>query len=172
MWTVIKTDLKKIGILKEDLAKKVGNDSKFFIPLYLVEKYRNKKIIKLKKNLFDNYIFCYNKKFEKKGYFENLKYLKGLKCLLYPTRKDQNEIKDMIDRCKKFENKSGYINQKYFYEYLSDKLEIFEGPLRNMVFNILEKNKNSVSISFGNFKVNVSNKYIWKFKKYVHNVIL
>ena len=61
MWTVIKTDLKKIGILKEDLANKVGNDSKFYIPLYLVEKYRNKKIIKLKKNLFDNYIFCYNK---------------------------------------------------------------------------------------------------------------
>jgi len=54
----------------------------------------------------------------------------------------------------------GYIDQNYFYKYLNDKLEIFEGPLRNMVFNVLEKNKNSVSISFGNFKANVSNKFI------------
>lgn len=164
MWTVIKIDLKKIGILKQDLSKKIGNDSKFFEPLYLIEKYRNKKIIKFKKNLFGNYIFCYNKKFEKKSYLEILKYIKGLKSLLYPNKKDQNEILNLIKRCKEFENKMGYIDQNYFYKYLNDKLEIFEGPLRNMVFNVLEKNKNSVSISFGNFKANVSNKFIWKFK--------
>lgn len=160
MWTVIKTDLKKISLLKTDLMKKIGNDTKFFIPLYLVEKYKNKKIIKLKKNLFGNYIFCYNEKFKIRSHFESLKYLRGLKYLLYPNKNDQYEIIKMIERCKKFENKLGYIDQNYFYKYLNNKLEIFQGPLRSMVFNILEKKKDSVSISFGNFKVNVSNKYI------------
>ena len=160
MWTVIKTDLKKISFLKQDLIKKVGKDTKFFIPLYLVEKYKNKKIVRLKKNLFGNYIFCHNEMFKTRSHFENLKYLRGLKHLLYPNKNDQNEIIEMIERCKKFEDKLGYINQNYFYKYLNDKLEIFQGPLRSMVFNILEKKKKSVSISFGNFKVNVSNKYI------------
>ncbi len=160
MWTVIKTDLKKISFLKQDLIKRIGNDTKFFIPLYLVEKYKNKKILKLKKNLFGNYIFCYNKKFQLKSHCENLKYLRGLKDFLYPNYNDQEDIIKMIERCKKFENKLGYIDQNYFYKYLNNKLEIFQGPLRSMVFNILEKKKNSVSISFGNFKVDVSNKYI------------
>ena len=160
MWTVIKVDLKRFNIFKEDLTNKIGSDVKFFMPTYLVEKSTNKKIVQIKKNLFDDYVFCYSEKFKIKGYLESLKYLKGLKYFLYGGRCDQKEIQEIIQRCKKYENKFGYIDQKYFYDYLNKKIEIFQGPLRNMVFSILEKNKKNISFLFGNFKAKVSNKFV------------
>ncbi len=160
MWTIIKIDLKRFNIFKDDLSIKIGHDIKFFVPTYLIEKNKNRKVVQIKKNLFDDYIFCYSEKFKVKGYLERLKYLKGLKYFLRCNRYDQKNIQEIINRCKKYENEFGYIDQKYFYDYLNEKIEIFQGPLRNMVFNILEKNEKNISFLFGNFKAKISNKFV------------
>lgn len=160
MWTVVKIDLKKINTFKNEILKKTNFTAKFFIPCYLIEKYNSKKIVRKKKNLFKDYIFCYDNKFKEDSFINSLKYAKGLKYFLKGNKKDQKNIIEIINNCKKFQNKHGYIDQKYFFNFLGNKLEIFEGPLRNMIFEILEKKKNSISFYFGKYEASLSNKNV------------
>ena len=48
-----------------------------------------------------------------------------------------------------------------FLNYLSkSEIKIFKGPLRNMVFDIIEKKKNKLSFIFGNLKATITNQGI------------
>ena len=44
MWTVLKFDKKNLGLLKEDLNKKLGQDYKIYIPKLRIQKYKNNKL--------------------------------------------------------------------------------------------------------------------------------
>ena len=43
MWTIIKFDYNKIGLLKQDLQKKLGDDFKIYIPKFIIEKFEGNK---------------------------------------------------------------------------------------------------------------------------------
>ena len=70
------------------------------------------------------------------------------------------EISKVIERCKEQEDDSGFL-QHNFLNYLSkSEIKIFKGPLRNMVFDIIEKKKNKLSFIFGNLKATITNQGI------------
>ena len=45
MWKVLKFDQKSLGLLKEDLKKKLGQDFKIYIPKLRIQKFKNNKLI-------------------------------------------------------------------------------------------------------------------------------
>ena len=54
-------------------------------------------------HLLGDYIFCYNKHFDKSNILNKLKFLRGIKHLLIGSINSQKEIKFFIDKCKKSE---------------------------------------------------------------------
>ena len=160
MWTIIKINSKRILELKKDFYKKLGNEVRFYQPKFKIEKIKNNKIINYEKNLFGDYLFCYHEKFKKSGFNQLLIYSKGLKYFLDGSIFYQKEISKVIERCKEQEDDSGFL-QHNFLNYLSQsEIKIFKGPLRNMVFDIIEKKKNKLSFIFGNLKATITNQGI------------
>ena len=60
MWTVLKFEKKSLGLLKDDLRKKLGNNFKIYIPKIRVQKYKNNKLINKEFNLLGDYLFCFH----------------------------------------------------------------------------------------------------------------
>ena len=82
MWTIIKIDKKKINFLKSDLAKKIGNDFKVYVPKLRIQKFKQNKLTSKEIDLLGDYIFCFHKKFSCKLTIESLKFMRGLKYFL------------------------------------------------------------------------------------------
>ena len=61
MWTIIKSNKKKINFLKNDLTKNLGNDFIIYNPKILVEKYKKNKLIKKEFDLLGDYLFSFHK---------------------------------------------------------------------------------------------------------------
>jgi len=157
MWTIVKINSKRISELKKDFKKKLGDEVKFYQPKYKIEKFKNNKIINYEKNLFGDYLFCYHDKFKKSDFTKLLIYSKGLKYFLNGSIYYQKQICEVVDRCKEQEDSDGFLNHNFF-NYLNKKeIKIFKGPLRNMVFDIIEKKKNRLSFIFGNLKATITN---------------
>ena len=129
MWAVIKCDHKKLGILKEDLKKKLNEDVIFYNPKLLVEKFKFNKLKKKEYNLLGDYIFCFNKNFQKESTIKSLKFVKGLKNILYGFAGSQKEIVNFISRCKTAENKDGYLSQDFFDLQINSNYKFSTGPL-------------------------------------------
>ena len=63
MWTIIKSNKKKINFLKNDLTKNLGNDFIIYNPKILVEKYKKNKLIKKEFDLLEIIYFVFTKNF-------------------------------------------------------------------------------------------------------------
>ena len=90
-----------------------------------------------------------------------MKYVKGLKDLIPNFKETQNEITNFIQRCKKTEDKNGFLTSN-FYNFLSDyqnrKYKFQSGPFTSFIFKIIEVQKDKLSISIGNYKTTVKSK--------------
>ena len=64
MWTIIKSNKKKINFLKKDLCKNLGSDFIIYNPKILVERYKKNKIFKKEFDLLGDYLFCFHKNFQ------------------------------------------------------------------------------------------------------------
>ena len=62
MWLIFKVDKKRIEILKRDFKLKLGEDTIFYRPKLLIEKYHKNKLNSKDISLLGDYMFCYNKK--------------------------------------------------------------------------------------------------------------
>ena len=62
MWTVAKIKIKNLNTFKKNLAKKIGNDIKFYHPKIEYHKYFGNKVKRFEKLILENYIFCYHEK--------------------------------------------------------------------------------------------------------------
>ena len=73
-------------------------------------------------------------------------------------RENQDEIIKFIEFCKSFENKDGYIMPAFFKTMIAKKAKFISGPFTNMIFEILERQKNKLKILMGNIVTTISDK--------------
>ena len=85
-------------------------------------------------------------------------FLKGLEYFLKGYNLNQNEIKNFIKHCKNYENEKGYLTQSFFEKIISKKAKFISGPFTNLIFEIIEKQKNKLKILVGNLVTTIPNK--------------
>jgi len=156
MWLVAKIKNNHSKIFQQELLKKINDKVVFYEPKVIYEKFFKRKIIKKQKALLENYIFCFNKNFKYNIFYNKIKYVKGLKFFLNGHVNCQNEILEFIDCCKSFEDKNGFITNGFFKKIVSTKAEFTSGPFKNIVFEIIKKQKNKLRISIGKFITTIS----------------
>ena len=157
MWVVAKIKIKNLNTFKKDLAKKIGNDIKFYHPKFEYHKYFGNKVKKFEKFILENYIFCYHEKFKKSSSVCQVKYLKGLEYFLEGYNQNQNQISKFIEYCKSFEDEKGYLTQSFFKTLVMKKAKFVSGPFTNIIFEILEKQKNKLKILLGDIVTTIPN---------------
>ena len=156
MWTVIKIDRKKINFLKTDLKTKIKTETVIYSPKTFIEyKSVNKKNITREIHLLGDYIFCFNKHFNKSNILNKLKFIRGIKYLLSGSFNSQKEIEFFIDKCKKSETQDGYITSNFYDLCLKNEYKFSSGPLTNNIFKILEFQKNKLKILVGSIKTTI-----------------
>ena len=156
MWTIIKIDSKKISTLKKEFFEKIGKDVKFYSPKLKLKRYINSKICIRENYLLGNYLLCFHEEFKKKTVLSSLQYCKGLKYFLKNFNSSQIEIENFILKCKENEDSEGYIKQSFFDFKNKNKLEFISGPFTNLIFTILEENKNYIKALIGKYNISVS----------------
>tara|TARA_E500000178_G_C16968977_1_gene729955 strand:- start:928 stop:1425 length:498 start_codon:yes stop_codon:yes gene_type:complete len=158
MWAIIKVDNKNIKILSNELKKKLGPNLQIYSPKIYIENYKNKKIIKKSLNLIGDYVFCFHEEFKNYKIIDRVKFTKGLKYFLYGYLESQNEINNFISKCKKSENKDGFLT-KDFYDLEINKMYKFNsGPFANKILKLIEIQKNRVKFLFSKVEVKIESK--------------
>lgn len=149
MWVIAKYDKKKSNFFLQDLRKKLKDKVEIYNPKIKIEKFYKKKLISKEFNILGDYIFCFNPKFENQNILNDLKFTKGLKYFLKGFCKSQNEIKEFIHKCKKSELESGFISADFFDIEINKKYKFNNGPLLNLIFQVLEVQKTKFKILIG-----------------------
>ena len=108
------------------------------------------------KFILDNYIFCYHEKFKNPSLFSILKNLKGLKYFLTNSQNNQKEIINFIELCKKNQDENGYIKQSFFNFTNLQKGIFLNGPFTNMIFSVIENQKDKLKVLIGNVTTTIS----------------
>ena len=157
MWVVAKIKIKNLNVFKKDLVKKVGSDIEFYQPKIEYHRYFGDKIKRFEKLILENYIFCYHKRFQKSNFVNQVKFLKGLDYFLHGYNLNQDNIIKFIKYCKSFENEKGYLTQSFFKTIIAKKAQFISGPFTNMIFEILEKQKNKLKILVSNIVMTIPN---------------
>ena len=163
MWAVAKIKIRNLNTFKKDIAKRIGKDIKFYHPKIEYHRYFGDKVKKFEKFILENYIFCYHEKFQTINFVNEVKFLKGLEYFLDGHNQNQNNIVKFIKYCKTFENENGYLTQCFFKMIITKKAKFISGPFTNMIFEILEKQKNKLKILVGNIVTTISdnNNYLY-----------
>ena len=162
MWTVIKFDKKKFNLLLSDLKKKYGDDVIIYRPKMLIQKYNKNKLEFKEHYVLGDYFFCFHRNFENKFLLNNLKFMRGLKYILSGFKEFQFDIKTFIDKCKKSENKKGYICESLFDLQINTNYKFSSGPFVNKIFKIVNFEKNKIKILTGNLKTTINrNEYLF-----------
>ena len=151
MWIVAKIKSKESLVFKQQLKEKLKNEVKFYEPKVF---YKTKNIQKIK-NILGSYVFCFNKKFSNQSYLSGARYIKGLKYFLVDYKNSQNDILKFINFCKDYEDKNGFLVEGFFKNIVHKKGKFINGPLANLVFEILENNKNNLVINIRQKKIQI-----------------
>ena len=164
MWIVAKVKTKELNIFKNSLLDKLGKDIKFYHPKMEYSKYFKDKVKKIELPILENYIFCHHSKFEKSNFLNSLRFVKGLEYFLKGYETSQIEILQFINYCKGFENEKGFLKQTFFKKQITNKGKFISGPFSNMIFEILERQKNKLKILVGNIVTTISDNkdYIYR----------
>ena len=156
MWIVLKYKKKEFGFLKKDLKKSLGDLPQIFCPKFKYKKLVKNKLHLLEKNMLDDYLICYHKKFQNVNTLTTLKNLRGLKYFLANSKINQGEIINFINFCKKNQDLDGYIKQSFF-EFSNMKKGIFlSGPFTNIIFNVIGKQKDKLKILIGEITTTIT----------------
>ena len=149
MWIVLKYKKKEFGFLKRDFRKILGDLPLIFRPKFKYQKLVKNKLKFLEKDILDDYLICYHKKFQNTNMLTFLKNLKGLKYFLVDSKINQREIIGFIDYCKRHQDLDGYIKQSFF-EFQNMKRGMFlSGPFANMIFSVIENQRNKFKVLIG-----------------------
>ena len=152
--------------MMEDLKKKNGPEINFYVPKIRLQYIKKNRILNKSKFMLNDYMFCFHEKFNNNNYLQILNYVKGLKSFLPNFKETQKDIKNFIFACKVNEDKNGFITQNFFYnlENFKDKNYKFQsGPFTNLIFKIINVEKNFLNILIGKYKTTVkNNKYLFE----------
>ena len=163
MWTIIKIKKNKFNFVSGELKKNFGKECIVYRPKLLLQIFKKNKLINKEINLLGDYLFCFHKKFEDKKSLNILKFVKGLKYILNGFESFQNEIIDFIDRCKRSENKKGFLTRNFFNLKVLSEYKIISGPFIGKIFKIIELNKSKIKVLVGE-SVMIINKKDFIFK--------
>ena len=156
MWIVLKYKKKEFSFLKQDFRKILGDLPLIFRPKFKYQKLIKNKLMFLEKDMLDDYLICYHKKFQNTNMLTFLKNLRGLKYFLVDSKINQREIIGFIDYCKRHQDLNGYIKQSFF-EFSNIKKGIFlSGPFANIIFNVIGKQKNKLKILIGKVTMTIT----------------
>ena len=156
MWVVIKYKSKELYTLKKNLIDNLENKPLFYIPQIKYEKKVKNKLFSFEKNILENYLICFHKSFSDINLTSKLKYLRGISYFLTGYKNSQKEIINFIDYCKSYEDDQGYLSGHFFDQLKFKKGKFISGPFTNMVFEIIERQKNNIKVLIGNKKATVS----------------
>ena len=157
MWVVAKIKIKNLNTFKKNIAERVGDDVKLYQPKFEYYKPLGGKVKRFEKFILENYIFCYHEKFKKLNFINEIKFLRGLEYFLEGYNQNQNQISKFIEYCKSFENEKGYLTQSFFKTIVIKKAKFISGPFTNMIFEIIEKQKNKLKILLGDIVTTIPN---------------
>jgi hypothetical protein len=158
MWAIIKIDKKKISQLQNDFREKLGKDYEIYNPEFLIQKYKNNKLINKKFSLLGDYFFCFHEDFKKIETLNKIKFCRGLKYVLSGFKQSQKEIEIFIERCKNSENNLGYLSNNFYALHTQSKYKFNSGPFVEKIFQIINLQKNKIDILMGNVKTSVNRK--------------
>ena len=158
MWIVAKCKPNENKFFIDNMKKLFGNEIKIYSPKVKYKKYIKNKIKIYKKFILSNYIFCYHKKFNQSNFVQNLSSTKGLEYFLNNSFENQKEILNFISFCKSNEDSLGYLTQSFFNLKKNSKAKFIDGPFANLMFEIIEEQKNKLRVIIGNFKTTISKK--------------
>jgi hypothetical protein len=153
MWVVLRYEKKKLQILIQELKRKFNTNLTIYNPKFKIKLKKKNKYIINKPSLLGDYLFCYNNNFCNSEPIEALKFTKGVKNLINGYISSQNEIKEFISKCRKSENKDGYLTNKIFNLYKNSKFKFSSGSFTNFMFKIVNLQKNKMNILIGNLNV-------------------
>ena len=157
MWIVAKIKIKNLNTFKKSLTEKMGSNVKFYLPKIEYHKYYENKVKRFEKFILESYLFCYHTKFKKFNSINEVKFLRGLEYLLEGYNQNQSNIIKFIEYCKTFEDRNGYLTHSFFTNMISKKAKFISGPFTNMIFEIIEKQKNKLKILVGNIVTTIPN---------------
>ena len=158
MWVVVKFDKKNFHLLKGDFKKKIGTSYIIYRPKILIQKYKNNKLINKEIDILGDYLFCFHKNFNKKSIVTQAQFSRGLKYFLEGFSGFQIDIKNFIERCKKLEDKKGFISQSLFEININTKYKFTSGPFAEKIFKIISFQRNKINILVGNLKTTINKK--------------
>ena len=138
MWIVAKYKLNEYESFCKNLAE-TNPEIETYRPSYL----NNKKIFPL----LGTYCFVYDQSFSNITALIRLKYTKGLNYFLHGCQSHQKSLEEFISFLQSKENKQGLLDRSFFYDYLTKQGTFISGPLKNMVFDILDQNKKTLTVS-------------------------
>ena len=128
----------------------------------LIQKYIKNKLEFKEHYVLGDYFFCFHRNFENKFLLNSLKFMRGLKYILSGFKEFQFDIKTFIDKCKKSENKKGYICESLFDLQINTNYKFSSGPFVNKIFKIVNFEKNKIKILTGNLKTTINrNEYLF-----------
>ena len=156
MWVVAKIKKNEIETFKKNIINRSREDIQFYCPKIEYHQYFRNKVKRFEKFALENYIFCYNKKFSDSLFIDKLRFVKGLDYFLNGYYQNQNEIIKFIRYCKCSENNKGYLTQAFFKTIITKKAKFISGPFANIIFEIIEKQKNKLKIIVGNVVTTIS----------------
>ena len=158
MWTILKFDRKNLSLLRKDLKKRLGEEITIYVPKLRIQKYKNNKLVYKEVNLLGDYLFCFHKDLKNKNTIGCLKFSRGLKYFLDGFVESQIEIEKFILKCKSSESKDGFISTNFLDLNLSKKYKFSSGPFTDKIFQIINLQKNKISILMGNLKTTIKDK--------------
>lgn len=149
MWIVAST--KNINFFKQEVKKKF-TDIKFYSP-----KIKSKNSLGFK-FLLGGYLFCHSKQFDNKRFFENFRFIKGLKKLLFFDNKINKEIINFINFCRLHEDNEGFIKNTFFKNSINHRGKFLNGAFSDQIFHLIDKEKNKIKVIVGDIKISISDK--------------
>jgi len=155
MWIVAKIKTDQSSVFKHQLNLKFDGQVEYYEPKIFCKR----KKLENEKNILGNYIFCFHEKFKENGNLISTRYVKGLNHFLNGCKNYQKEIINFINFCKKNENHYGYLTQNFFEEINLKKAKFVNGPLANLLFEIVSSKKNYLNIIVGNRKIKIKKNF-------------
>lgn len=154
MWIVIKIKNKSnFFLLKDNLKKMLHSEIKFFTPKIKIQKFRANKFISKDLLILGNYAILYHSNFSNNFILNKVRYLRGIQYVLNNFNNCQNEIEQFVKKCKKNEDKDGYLSQNFFNLKKGTELKFTSGPFVNFISELIDTQKKRICLLAGKYKI-------------------
>ena len=161
MWITAKIKNKYLNNIKNEFSKSLNGNCSFYNPVFekMYSAKFSKKLITKKKNLLNNYIFCYSELFKDKKNLKRISSKVGLDYFLSISKKSSEEINHFIKFCKLHEDERGILKNSFFLNFISDKVKISIGAVTDIIAEVISSDKRLIKLEVGNKKLTLNSNF-------------